>query len=510
MILNVKTGFKKIIIEIICLLYILLFVYAAMNKSLDFEKFQVQLAQSPLLSAFAQWVSWTVLIVEFSLVFFLLFPKTRIKALYTGFCLMVMFTAYIFIMLNYSSFLPCSCGGILEKMSWQQHLLFNIFFVMIGGIALWLNHSLIQERNNKWKLFYSFQLFLGLLVSTVIVIVLFLSSEQIMHRQNPFIRRYPHQPVTLKHTIDLKYNSYYFAGSGDGNVYFGNSTVPLYLLSIDSHLQQKKIRVKIDRDTFSFKSLRIRVQPPYFYILDGRSPAIFKGKTTAWGGKLQNTKLPYFNIAVPIDSNAFAFRGIHKTSSTNILGIFESGKESKIKLAPSLLQKQIDGVFDTDGMLHYSAEMKRIVYIYTYRNEYIVADKDGILDYRGNTIDTVSQAQIKVAYLKNKTEQTIARPALGVNADSSICGHLLFVHSNVPGRFEKKKIWEQASVIDVYDLNRKVYLFSFHIYDIDKRKIRNFIVTPTYVYALIDTKLVMYQLNDKLKNELKNVSKKSL
>ena len=104
----------------------------------------------------------------------------------------------------------------------------------------------------------------------------------------------------------------------------------------------------------------------------------------------------------------------------------------------------------------------------------------------------------------------MARPALGVNADSSICGHLLFVHSNVPGRFEKKKIWEQASVIDVYDLNRKVYLFSFHIYDIDKRKIRNFIVTSTYVYALIDTKLVMYQLNDKLKNELKNVSKKSL
>lgn len=500
-----KGNIKNIFIEATCLLHILLLIYAAMNKGLDFEKFQVELGQSPLFSAFANWISWTVLLTEFIIVFFLLFPATRIKALYAGFCLMTMFTAYIFIMLNYSSFLPCSCGGILEKMSWQEHLIFNVFFVAIGALALWLHHSQTYVKEEKRVLTYTARLFLSAVGSIVIVIVLFLSSEEIMQYQNPFIRRYPHHPVTLKHTIDLKYNSYYFAGAGNNKVYLGNSTVPLYLLSIDSKLRQKKIRVEMDRHRFLFKSFRMAVRPPYFYIIDGRTPALFSGKTMDWKARLQQAKSPYFNIAVPIDSTRIVFRGISRKTNSNILGIFKSGNESGAIMAPELLQKQTDGIFDTDGMLHYSDEMKRIVYLYSYRNEYIVADQKGKLDYRGNTIDTVSRAQTKVAYLKDKKEQTMAIPIITVNAKSSVCGHLLFVNSNVPGRYEKKKVWKQTSVIDVYDLSKKAYLFSFHIYGIGDQKLRNFLVTPDYVYALIDTKLVVYQINDKLKDEMKRV-----
>lgn len=506
--LNEKS--KRIIIEITCLLYILLLVYAAMNKGLDFENFKVELGQSPLLSAFAHWISWTVLIVEFAIAIFLLFPKTRTKALYAGFCLMTMFTAYIFIMLNYSSYLPCSCGGILEKMSWNEHLIFNIVFVVLAGLALWLNHTPNNSRRKNTRfLSFPIQLLLTFLCSSVVVLLLFLSSEEIMQHQNPFIRRYPHHPVTLTHTLDLKYNSYYFAGEGNGKVYLGNATVPLYLLSIDTKLKQQKIRVTLDRKNFSFNSIKMTVQPPFFYILDGTTPAIFSGSITNWIAKLQKPNSPYFNLAVPIDSSIIAFRGISKTTNYNILGIFKAGDQSKTHMAPQLLEKQIDGIFDTDGMLHYSEEMKRIVYLYTYRNEYIVTDQDGALHYRGNTIDTISRAQIKVAYLKEKTERAMAIPMLSVNKSSSVCGHLLFVNSNVPGRYEQKIVWKQASVIDVYDLKKKRYLFSFHIYGIDNKKLRAFLVTPTHVYALIDTKLVVYQLNEKLKNEIKHVAEKS-
>lgn len=44
---------KNIILETVCLLLVLLFVYAAISKLLDFENFRIQLGQSPLLSAFA-------------------------------------------------------------------------------------------------------------------------------------------------------------------------------------------------------------------------------------------------------------------------------------------------------------------------------------------------------------------------------------------------------------------------------------------------------------------------
>lgn len=497
---------KRLILEIIAVLYVFLLSYAAMNKALDFEKFKVELGQSPLLSAFAGWISWGVLIVEFVITILLLFPKTRFKALYAGFSLMTMFTAYIFIMLCFSSFLPCSCGGILEKMSWKQHLLFNIAFLLLAGFALWLNQTGDQGRKKSKILVYPIRLFLTFLGSSALVFLLFLCSEEIMQHQNPFIRRYPHHPVTLTDTIDLKYNSYYFAGAGDGKIYLGNATVPLYLLSIDTILRQENIRTTLDQEHFSFKQIKMAVDPPYFYITDGGVPAIFIGRTANWEAKLQKTTAPYFDLAAPIDSSTIVFRGISKSTGDNTLGIFKTGIESKTIMAPQLLQKQIDGVFDTDGMLQYSPEMKKIVYLYAYRNQYIVANANGVVDYRGNTIDTISRARVKVAYLKEKTERTMAIPTLNVNKSSSLYGHLLFVNSNVPGRYEQKQVWKQASVIDVYDLQKKTYLLSFHIYGIDQKKLRSFLVTPTHIYALIDTKLVIYKINEKLKKEIKPVS----
>jgi len=45
----------------IAYLFILLFVYASASKLLDFETFRIQLAQSPLLSAYAGIIAWVVL-----------------------------------------------------------------------------------------------------------------------------------------------------------------------------------------------------------------------------------------------------------------------------------------------------------------------------------------------------------------------------------------------------------------------------------------------------------------
>lgn len=115
---------QNLIVEIIALLYVLLFVYAAVSKILDFENFQVQLGQSPLLSAFARWVAFGVPFLELFIVVLLVLPKWRLTGFYFAFSLMVLFSTYIIVILNFSSFVPCSCGGILEDMSWTQHLIF--------------------------------------------------------------------------------------------------------------------------------------------------------------------------------------------------------------------------------------------------------------------------------------------------------------------------------------------------------------------------------------------------
>lgn len=507
--MKLQVNIKNTFIEITSLLYILLFVYAAVSKLIDFENFKTELAQSPLLSAFAGWISWAVLFFEVATALLISFTKTRLTGLYFGFCLMTMFSAYIFIILNYSSFIPCSCGGILEKMSWNQHLVFNLIFVLIGAIALFKKGTYNKISYFPSRIFTSpLKLLMTFLLCISLMVILFISSEEIIQHQNPFIRRYPHHPITLDSIVDLKFNSYYFAGAGNQSLYLGNSTTPLKLLSIDNNLNQKRISIKVDPADFKFKSIKTAVRPPYFYIVDSWSPAFFTGSIDNWKAELKKPRPPYFNIAVPMDSSSFVFRGISSSTSNNVLGIFRIFPESKIIMAPDLLEKQIDGVFDTDGMLHYSSKTQNIVYIYTYRNQYIVADKNGQLIYRGNTIDTISKAAVKVVNMKNNTERAMSAPTLNVNKTSSVFGSLLFVNSNIPGRYEQKQVWKQASVIDIYDLRKKSYLFSFHIYGINGRKLRDFMVTQDFVFALIGSELAVYKINKKLSDAIRKTEDK--
>lgn len=151
---------KNVIIEIICLLFIILFVYAAANKLLDVEKFRVQLGQSPLIATFAGVLAWIVPIMEIFISIALATPRFRLFGFYASFTLMAVFTIYIVAMLNLSPFVPCSCGGILEKLGWTEHLIFNSCFVALAllGIMSYPKkriENIDQNSNNANALFQS-------------------------------------------------------------------------------------------------------------------------------------------------------------------------------------------------------------------------------------------------------------------------------------------------------------------------------------------------------------------
>lgn len=143
-----KPSVKAVLIDTVCWLYILLFIYAAVSKLLDFENFRIQIGQSPMLSSFAGIISWIVPSGELVIAGLLATPLTRPAGLLGAYTLMAMFTAYIFIMLNYSAFVPCSCGGVLEKMTWDQHLLFNIAFMVLAIAAVLALPSKYQHQRN--------------------------------------------------------------------------------------------------------------------------------------------------------------------------------------------------------------------------------------------------------------------------------------------------------------------------------------------------------------------------
>lgn len=101
---------SQIIVMIISYLYVLLFVYTAVSKLLEFGDFRTQLGQSPVFAAIAEPVSYGVIITELLISVLLVTEKTRRAGLLLAFALMIMFTAYIIIILNFATFVPCSCG----------------------------------------------------------------------------------------------------------------------------------------------------------------------------------------------------------------------------------------------------------------------------------------------------------------------------------------------------------------------------------------------------------------
>jgi uncharacterized membrane protein YphA (DoxX/SURF4 family) len=129
---------KETLVEIICFLYIILFIYAATMKLMDIEKFRIQIGQSPLLVSQAHVVAWVVPLTEILLAILLAIPRVRLIGLYASFSLMVMFTTYIVVITNFSEHIPCSCGGVLEKLNWNQHLVFNIVFDILAIVAIGL------------------------------------------------------------------------------------------------------------------------------------------------------------------------------------------------------------------------------------------------------------------------------------------------------------------------------------------------------------------------------------
>ena len=138
---------KKILLETIAALIALLFTYTAISKFLDFETFQIQLAQSPLTNGFSTIISWVVPISELIISIGLVIKKYRNVSLYASLFLMTIFTAYVYSILNYSYYIPCSCGGIISKMDWTTHLWFNLGFVALSVIAILLNAAI--EADNR-------------------------------------------------------------------------------------------------------------------------------------------------------------------------------------------------------------------------------------------------------------------------------------------------------------------------------------------------------------------------
>lgn len=112
----------------------LLFMYAGISKLLDFNNFIVQLDSSPLIpDSLTLIVARGLPILEILIAIGLCFDATRKLCSYLTFAVMLGFTVYLVVLIMFFENVPCSCGGILGKMSYPVHIIFNIVFTAIAG-----------------------------------------------------------------------------------------------------------------------------------------------------------------------------------------------------------------------------------------------------------------------------------------------------------------------------------------------------------------------------------------
>lgn len=126
---------RNTIIEIISSLLIILFIYTALSKLSGYKNFTVQLSKSPFITSYASLIAWSLPSVEMLVSLLLVFKRTKLVGLYASFFMMSLFTAYLIIMLKFSYHIPCSCGGVLQNLSWNEHIVFNAFFIIIAGVG---------------------------------------------------------------------------------------------------------------------------------------------------------------------------------------------------------------------------------------------------------------------------------------------------------------------------------------------------------------------------------------
>jgi uncharacterized membrane protein YphA (DoxX/SURF4 family) len=128
---------KTILFDLTTFAFILLFAYTASSKILKFDSFVYVLSRMDVIGKYNTIIAYGVPPVELILCAFLLFPFSKRIALFGCLVLMIIFTLYlIYMVLSNHGNLPCSCGGVISKMSWRQHIWFNLFFIILAIFGL--------------------------------------------------------------------------------------------------------------------------------------------------------------------------------------------------------------------------------------------------------------------------------------------------------------------------------------------------------------------------------------
>jgi putative oxidoreductase len=153
---SMATQTRKILTNVCAALLILLFVYTAAAKLLDYDR-TVRAMKGQILGLYiGNILVWLIPTLEVITTVLLLFNRTMRTGFKWAFYLMGFFTTYIMlVLLNVFGRVPCACGGVVNELGWGDHFLFNLFFLGVAIAGLFLTRPIQPSKESFSKISYS-------------------------------------------------------------------------------------------------------------------------------------------------------------------------------------------------------------------------------------------------------------------------------------------------------------------------------------------------------------------
>lgn len=116
-----------------------------------YDFYLYDLKRSPLLGHYAILVAILVPTAELLVAALLLPDKTSKAGLIGSLVLMILFTLYVGYVLAFTTSRPCTCGGIIRQLSWPAHLVFNIAFLLLSVMGIYLQSNITISNRGRRK-----------------------------------------------------------------------------------------------------------------------------------------------------------------------------------------------------------------------------------------------------------------------------------------------------------------------------------------------------------------------
>jgi len=333
----------------------------------------------------------------------------------------------------------------------------------------------------------------------VLVLILYVFADKPNDQKNGFNRHLPSHTATLHQSLELGYPAYYIAGFAGEHIYLGNYSASLHLLAVDQQLkdtQQLTLTIPAG-ERYAWKLSRIMVDSPAVYMAEGNTPSLYSGKLNDLHMSRFLPQSCFFNVLQNISTTSFISRSIHIDTLGNKQSILTkiTTDTPYVKLRAGILQKQVDGIFCTDGTLDYDKQTGKLIYLYHYRNEFIALDTNLQVIYTGHTLDTNTTARIQVANMSTGTSKFSAPPNY-VNNRARIGNNRIYILSSMLADNEDKQIWQHNEIIDVFSLDKGDYMYTLYIPLHGKEHMTDFIVKDNKLFALYDHSLNAYAITN--------------